>query len=485
MLGLLKLSRRFLCSFHAPIQNPALGKLCEVVNGVGGLDDMEAALDQSVVEMADIVTPSLVSQVVDFASQSDPPPSRRLVRFFSWARQRNPELEEWNQVFNQSIRVLAKKRDFTGVDILISDFQKERRIMETSTFCCLAEALVKSGRADDALGIFKNLNKFGCPRDATAVSAIVHALCSRGHARKAQGVLWHHRLKRSLPVEPCLYTALLHGWCNHGNVKEARAVLEDIKSRGLSPCLPAYNAFLRCLCTRNLKFNPSALVSEASTVMAEMRSQCITPTSASFNILLSCLSKVRRVKEACRVLEQMRGGGCCPDWMSYYLVARVLYLTGRMGSGDRVADDMVADGLAPEPRFYHGLVALLCGIDKVSHALGMLERMKKNLQCPVEARGSVYGPVYDLVIFKLCRRGEFDKGRQLWDEATGNGFQLECLSDVLNSLKTKGELNPEEVITPCKMEKANWGEYKRLAQKGEHKFRVRNGKKRVKRLPAA
>ncbi|KAG9449927.1 hypothetical protein H6P81_009892 [Aristolochia fimbriata] len=455
-----KFITRFLSSSHGSFEknpfacNAESEKLCEIVSGLGSLDGMEASLDKCF-KTVTTITPPLVKMVLSMVSKTETP-SRRLLRFFTWAQQKNCNFGEWDDAFNHTIRVLAQKKDLLAVNILLSELQKEHRQMETETFCCLADTLVKVGREDDAVGIFKNLHKFKCPQDFISLSAIVHALCSKGHARKAQGILWHHRHKLSLPVEPSLHGVLLHGWCIHGNVNEARATLEDMKSLGIFPGLSSYNAFLRCLCTRNLKYNPSALVSDANVVFAEMSSSGVPPTPVSFNILLSSLGTVRRVKEACRILSSMQEMGCSPDWMSYFLVIRVLFLTGRLGKGNMIVDKMFERGVTPEARFYHGLISLLCGIDKVNHALDLFERMKTENHLDLEARNHLYGKVYDLLIPKLCRSGNFEKGQQLWNEAVENGIAIQCSSDLLDPTKT-------EVFKPLK-EYSSLKESKRSVQ---------------------
>ncbi|KAF5193979.1 Pentatricopeptide repeat-containing protein, partial [Thalictrum thalictroides] len=398
--------------------SPDFEELCNIVSsGVGGLDDLEASLDRSKAS----ITPSLVTQILD--SCKTQVPTRRLLRFFSWSK-KNLDCELKDEAFNYAVRVFAEKKDGLALDILVSDFQKEDRIMETETFSLVAETLVKLGREDEAVGIFKNLDKFKCSKDREAVTAIVHALCSKGHAKKAEGVVWHHSSKIS-GVETCIYKSLLHGWCVHGNVKEARRILNEMKSLGMPRDLFCYNTLLRCLCRRNLRFNPSALVLEATNLMMEMRSNEVQPTAASFNILLSCLGKTRRVKEAQRILSKMRKFGCFPDCASYYLVVRVLYLSGRFGTGNKVVDEMLKEGIMLEPRFYHDLIGVLCGVERIGHALELFQRMKKY------GTGD-YGPVYDLLILKLCKGGEFEKGRLLWNEAMTRGIILQCSSDVLD-----------------------------------------------------
>ena len=77
--------------------------------------------------------------------------------------------------------------------ILISYIRKEGRVMDPQTFALVAETLVKLGREDEALGIFKNLEQFKCRQDGFVVTAIISALCAKGHAKKAQGVLRKHK----------------------------------------------------------------------------------------------------------------------------------------------------------------------------------------------------------------------------------------------------------------------------------------------------
>ncbi|KAK9275493.1 hypothetical protein L1049_022760 [Liquidambar formosana] len=395
-----------------------LVELCKVVSsGVGGLDDLESSLNRFSVSLSS----SLVTQIME--SCKNEAPTRRLLRFFLWSRKNlNCNLED--EDFNHAIRVFAEKKDFTAMDILISDLGKEGRALEAQTYSLVAETFVKLGREDEALGIYKNLDKFKCPQDKVTFAAIVNALCAKGHAKRAESVVWHHKDKIS-GVEPCIYRSLLYGWTVQKNVKEARRILKEMKSVGIMPDLFCYNTFLRCLCKRNLKSNPSGLVPEALNVMMEMRSYRIAPTSISYNILLTCLGRARRVKESLQILDTMKKTGCSPDWVSYYLVARVLYLTGRFGKGNQLVDEMIEEGLMPDRKFYYDLIGVLCGVERVNYALELFERMKRS------SLGG-YGPVYDVLIPKLCRGGEFDKGRELWEEAVDMGVTLCCSSDLLD-----------------------------------------------------
>lgn len=400
-----------------------LQELCDVVSTmVGGLDDLESSLNR----FQDSLTPTLVTQVLNCCK--DEASSRRLLRFFSWSRKiLNSNVADKD--FNYAIRILAEKKDHTAMQVLISDLRAENRTLDSQTYGIVAEALVKLGKEDEALGIFKSLEKFKCPHDSVTVAAIVSSLCSKGHAKKAEGVVLNHKDKIQ-GVEQCVYRSLLHGWSVQENVKEARRIMREMRSLGFMPDIFCFNTFLRCLCKRNLKKNPSGLMPEALNLFIEMRTHNVAPTTITYNILLSCLGRTRRVKESCRVLHMMKKWGCPPDWVSYYLVVRVLYLSGRFGKGNEMMDEMMKHGLVPERKLYYSLVGVLCGVDRVNHALDLFERMKRS-------ELGEYGPVYDVLIPKLCSGGEFVKAKELWEEAIGDGIGLSCSVDVLDPCVTQ------------------------------------------------
>ncbi|MQM10656.1 hypothetical protein Taro_043551 [Colocasia esculenta] len=454
-----------------------------VVSGVGGLDEMESALDQ----LPSSVSSELVAHVFGSSTDGGIGDTRRLLRFFSWSWRKaggeNTHGDSQGKIFSRAIRTFADRSDATALGILVADLQRERCEMDLDTFICAAESLIKSGRVDDAVRLFRMLEndtqqqeqRDGASGSGSGrVVAIVHALCARGHARKAEGVVWHHRDKLGPAEKPSVYLSILHGWCVRRNARDARRVLGEMKSAGILPGLASYNTFLGCLCERNLKFNPSALIPEGFSVIAEMKTAGVLPTSVSFNILLSFLVRARRVKEAFKVLHSMRvreAGRPAPDWVSYYLVARVLYLTGRFIRGNRVIRQMLEDGVVPEARFFRSLIGLLCGVENVDIALEVFDYMKKSC-------GHDCGPAYDLLITKLCKNGKFDVGRRLWDEAVERGILLGCSGDLLDPSKTQ-VFQPTKNVESLYADGANSLLKKKKKKKGV--IRVNTKKRRKKR----
>jgi pentatricopeptide repeat protein len=450
---------RALCS-GAPQNGEMEAAVREVVCfGSGSLDEVGSRLDR----LGVAVSPHLIGRVIDSCGETGGGSGRRLLRFLAWCRSKHSGVVG-EEALDRAIGVLARAGDLTAMRIAIADAEKDGRRMAPETFSTVIDALVKAGREDEAVRLFRGLerqrllpecgSRVGGDGVWSSSLAMVQALCKRGHAREAQGVVWHHKSELSAePMVSIVERSLLHGWCVHGNAKEARKVLNEMKSSGVPLGLPSFNEFLHCVCHRNLNFNPSALVPEAMDILTEMRTCGVPPAASSFNILLSCLGRARRVKEAYRILYLMREGkaGCSPDWVSYYLVVRVLYLTRRILRGKRLVDAMLESGVLPTAKFFHGLIGILCGTEEVDHALDMFKLMKR---CElVDAR------ICDLLIEKLCRIGRFEIGRELWDEATNSGLVLGCSQDLLDPLKT-------EVFRPiCPAQRLSPQNYKHLAWK--------------------
>ncbi|KAI0503535.1 hypothetical protein KFK09_014469 [Dendrobium nobile] len=461
----LEFSRQFSCS-AAPNSMKLL--LDNVVLGIGSLEDMEIRLEQMNIR----VTPDLATKVIHSCKilpastsiGSGRSRSRRLLRFFIWCL-RNRDEDFGDDVFNCAIRAFTEMKDLTAMAIAISELQKMGCRMDAETFVMVAETLVKAGKVDEAILLFRNVVEKKMPYEGDnlpCITVIVHALCSKGYARKAEGVVCRYRDKLQEENIGIIYRSLLHGWCIYGNVKEAQRISKEMKSIGINLGLSSYNDLLRCICNRNLKFNPSGLVSEATDLMMAMRSSGVTPTTVSFNILLSCLTRARRVKEACNILSSMMHGEVksSPDQVTYYLVLKVLYLTNRITKGNRILDKLISNGVMVEARFFHCLIGILCGIENVNCAVEMFEKMKS--QCRENL-----GPTYDLLIEKLCRNGNFDLGKHFYDEAIENGVALKISSDLLDPLKT-------QVFKPARsQEKIILGEYK-----GKVLLRRRRGTKR-------
>jgi pentatricopeptide repeat protein len=80
------------------------------------------------------------------------------------------------------------------------------------------------------------------------------------------------------------------------------------------------------------------------------------------------------------------------------------------------------------------------------------------------------------LIPKLCKGGDFERGRELWEEATAMGVSVSCSSDVLDPSITDVFKPRRKVEEDVKLEKFSRNEIPRL----EPKSRRERGKVKKK-----
>ncbi|KAL5069780.1 hypothetical protein RYX36_020667, partial [Vicia faba] len=132
-------------TFHLVSTPPELQGPCNVVTiTVGGLDDIGLSLNK----FKGSITSPLVAQVIDFIKNEAH--TRRLLRFFLWSN-KNLRFDLEEKDYNFSLRVFAEKRDYTAMDILLGDLEKDGRVLDAQSFGLVAESFVKLRKEDEAI----------------------------------------------------------------------------------------------------------------------------------------------------------------------------------------------------------------------------------------------------------------------------------------------------------------------------------------------
>lgn len=400
--------------------------ICRLINGGGDLEELEANLNQSGI----IPTPPLMEQVIHRCG--DEAVCRRILVFFNWCT-RQPGCHLSDDFFNTFLDLFARKNDLKAMEMLVADMRREGRQMALKTFAHVTERLVRAGRDKEAVGLFIRLSGLEYQR---AFTIVVCALCEKGFAERAEKLIKH--MKKNLPLDEIIFNSLIHGWCVKGNSEEARRIMEDMRSHGFRPGLIAYNSLLKCICKTFAEKDPSKLMHEGNDIVVEMQRNEVSPNQFTFNILIAHLCKIRSINCAHKQFRIMEKCGCSPNSVTYVLLIKTMYLTDRLVDGDKMLDRMIEAGFKPDEKTFHSFIAVLCGIERVDHALCVLSRM--------EGDSEGKSKLFDLLIGKLCRSGQFDKAQLLWNEAAQKGLTLDSCPDLLDPAKT-------EVCRPVRKER--------------------------------
>lgn len=258
---------------------------------------------------------------------------------------------------------------------------------------------------------------YGLERNRDSLRLIVEKLCEKGYASYAEKMV-KNLANEFFPDEP-MCDLLIKGWCVDGKLDEARRLAGEMYRGGFELGTSAYNAILDCVCKLCRKKDPFRLDSEAEKVLVDMDYHGVPRNVETFNVLITNLCKLRRTEEAMKLFHRIGEWGCHPNEATFLVLTRSLYQAARLEEGDEMIDRMKSTGFgeALDKKAYYQFLKILCGIERIDHALSVFAKMK--------ADGCEPGiKTYDLLMGKLCAHNRVDKANALFNEAQSRGVPV-------------------------------------------------------------
>ncbi|KAL6124137.1 hypothetical protein ACLB2K_076652 [Fragaria x ananassa] len=158
--------------------------------------------------------------------------------------------------------------------------------------------------------------------------------------------------------------------------------------------------------TNRTKKDPFRLQSEAEKILVDMDFHGVPRNVETFNVLITNLCKIRKTDDALSLFHRMG------EWGSLYQAARV-------GEGDEMIDRMKSAGFgkALDKKAYFGFLKILCGIERIDHALYVFKKMKQDGCEP-------WIKTYDLLMGKLYAHNRADRATALFNEEQKKGVPV-------------------------------------------------------------
>ncbi|KAL6999582.1 hypothetical protein U1Q18_000741 [Sarracenia purpurea var. burkii] len=356
------------------------------------------------------LTPSLVLQTLNLS----PDAGRTVMGFHKWVLSR-PNFKPTDETFSYFVDYFGRRKDFKAThDVLVDG----RRVAGAKTLESSVDRLVRAGRPAQAVSFFEKMEKqYGFARNSQSLKLIVTNLCENGFASYAE------KMVKSLAIEffPDEYICdvLIKGWCLDGKLNEARRLAGEMHRGGFEIGTVAYNAILDCVCKLCRKKDPFRLQSEAETVLLDMDVAGVPRNVETFNVLIANLCKIRKTEDAVKLFDRMGEWGCYPNETTFLVLTRSLYQAARTGEGDEKIDRMKSAGFgeALDKKAYYGFLKILCGIERIDHAMSVFAKMKED-GCNPGIK------TYDLLMGKLVAHGHVDKANALFKEAESRGVPV-------------------------------------------------------------
>ncbi|WCJ21159.1 Pentatricopeptide repeat (PPR) superfamily protein [Euphorbia peplus] len=356
------------------------------------------------------ITPSVVAQTINLT----PDAGRTLLGFHQWLLS-SSAFNHTDETISYFIDYFGRRKDFQSTHELL---RLGKDVVGFKCFQSNIDRLVRAGRPSKAVEFFERMERdYGLKRDRESLTLIVKVLCENGYASYAE------RMVKSLANEifpnDVICDLLIKGWCVDGKLEEAKRLAGEMYRGGFEIGIMAFNSILDRVCKLCRDKDPFKLHSEANKVLLEMDSRGVPRNVETFNVLIDNLCKLRKTEDALNLFHRMHEWGCAPDESTFLILIKSLYQSARIGEGDEMIDRMKSAGYREklDKKAYYSFMKILCGIERVEHAMSVFEMMK--------ADGCKPGiKTYDLLIGKWCAHNRLDKGNALYNEALSNGVEI-------------------------------------------------------------
>lgn len=321
-----------------------------------------------------------------------------------------------DETLSYFVDYFGRRKDFKAThEILVNGIG----VAGPKTFESAIDRLVRAGRPTDAVSFFERMDKdYGLKRDKASLKLVVEKLCANGYANYAEKMVKKLANEFFPDEETC--DLLVKGWCVDGKLDEAKRLAEEMYRGGFEIGVVAYNAILDCVCKLCREKDPFRLHSEAENVLVQMEVQGVPRNVETFNVLITNLCKIRKTQDAMNLFDRMGEWGCYPNETTFLVLIRSLYQAARVGEGDEMIDRMRSAGYGSklDKKAYYGFLTILCGIERVDHALTVFKKMKED-GCEAGMK------TYDLLMGKLCAHNRLDRANALFNEARKRGLPVE------------------------------------------------------------
>lgn len=358
---------------------------------------------------------SISSKLVLATLDISPDAGRMALDFLKWVKSR-PDFHPSDELYSYFVDFFGRRKDFKATHEVLVD---GHGVVGIRCLEALVDRMVRAGRPTQVVALFERMEKdYGFPRNMDSLKLIVSSLCGRGYASYAEKMV--KSLANEFFPDEYICDTLISGWCIDGKLVEVRRLVDEMYRGGFSIGTSAYNSFLDCVCRLCREKDPFKLQVEAENVLLEMETNGVPRDVETFNVLITNLCKIRKTDDAMNLFSRMGEWGCYPDETTFLVLIKSLYQAARVGEGDEMIDRMKSAGYgdALDKNAYYGFLKILCGIERIDHAMSVFAKMKED-GCEPGIR------TYDLLMGKLCAHGRLDKANALYKEAESNGLPVE------------------------------------------------------------
>ncbi|KAK1435863.1 hypothetical protein QVD17_01635 [Tagetes erecta] len=356
---------------------------------------------------------TLTSNIILSTLNLSPEAGRTALDFHKWVSTRT-DFKPTDESLAYFVAYFGRRKDFKAVhEVLVAG----KEVAGEKCFESFVDRLVRAGRPTQVVALFEKMEiDYGFVRSLDTLKFVVSRLCDYGFASYAEKLV--SSVANEFFPDEFICDTLIRGWCVDGKLDEARRLSQEMYRGGFEIGSVGYNAILDCVCKLCRTKDPFRLQSEAEKVLIDMDVAGVPRNVETFNILISNLCKIRKTQDAMSLFDRMGEWGCHPNEETFLVLIKSLYQAARVGEGDEMIDKMKSSGFGDslDKKAYYEFLKILCGIERIDHALMVFAKMKKDCEPGVKT--------YDLLMGKLCAHGRVEKANALFKEAEKKGLPI-------------------------------------------------------------
>ncbi|XP_068336085.1 putative pentatricopeptide repeat-containing protein At5g08310, mitochondrial [Pyrus communis] len=276
----------------------------------------------------------------------------------------------------------------------------------TTNFEIVIDGLLRFGKFDMALSLYKDMIQIGCKPNVSIYNNLIDALCNSDRLDESYKLL---REMEQSGLEPTHFThnSIFGCLCRRQDVVAALNLVKEMRACGHEPWIKYSTLLVKQLCKHEK-------VVEACNFLDNMVHEGFLPDIVTYSTAINGLVKIQEVDRAVQLFQDICAHGYCPDVVSHNILISGLCKAKRVSEAESLLDEMVMKGLVPSVVTYNLLIDGWCKTSHVDKAILCLSRMFGEDREPNVI-------TYTTLIDGLFNAGRVDDALALWNNMGKKG----------------------------------------------------------------
>ncbi|GAB2278722.1 hypothetical protein Dimus_013397 [Dionaea muscipula] len=266
------------------------------------------------------------------------------------------------------VGILGKSRKFELMWKCIEEMKQFPGFISIVTMSKVMRRLARTGRWNDAVEAFRNMEHLRLSKDSEAMNIAMDALVKGNCVGQAHLVFLE--FKDKLHPNLSTFNILIHGWCKARQLDKASLIMGEREIYGFHPGIVSYTSFIEAYC-KEKDFQ------KVDAILDDIQKNGCPPNTLTYTIIMLALGKAKEMTKALEIYEKVRQNGCLLDSLFYSALIFILNKSGRFTDAVAVFEDMSNQDVTPNVLTYNTMIAAACMHSRGEDALQLLIDMKK------------------------------------------------------------------------------------------------------------